>query len=83
MAALASIYAVTGQQADALRLLNELKAQSLKSLRVALLSCLDLCGLGDRIEDFNWLDERYGARSNHAIVLNVTPQFNSLRPDPR
>ena len=39
--------------------------------------------LGDRDQAFEWLQKAYARRCGPLVYLNVDPQYNSLRPDPR
>jgi DNA-binding winged helix-turn-helix (wHTH) protein/TolB-like protein/Tfp pilus assembly protein PilF len=76
-------YAMAGDRTAAQQTLLEL--QKLRADSYA--SALDLAGiharLGDRDQAFHWLDEAAAERAFHLINLNVWPEFDPLRPDPR
>jgi DNA-binding winged helix-turn-helix (wHTH) protein/TolB-like protein/tetratricopeptide (TPR) repeat protein len=76
-------YAMAGDRAAAEASFRELEA--LRSGSYA--SALDLAGLQARLGDadraFHWLDQAAAERSFHLIYLNVWPELDPLRPDPR
>lgn len=83
MAVLANIYATAGRHVEALKLVDDLKSQSLKSYVSPFYFVLIYAGLSDRNQAFTWLDASCDDRSNNAIFLNVAPRFDPLRSDPR
>jgi hypothetical protein len=76
-------YAMAGDRAAAKTMVLEL--EQLRSESYA--SALDLASihaaLGDRERAFQWLDQAAAERSFHLIYLNVWPELDPLRGDPR
>jgi TolB-like protein/Flp pilus assembly protein TadD len=76
-------YALAGDRAAAERALDELAKLRAESYA----SALDFAGvhvaLGDRERAFQWLDRAAEERAFHLIYLNVWPELDPLRPDPR
>ena len=40
-------------------------------------------GLGDKDQSVAWLEKAYAAHSNELVSLKVSPEYDSLRSDPR
>lgn len=82
-ATLAWIDAVSGDQSEAKSLLSDLVAQAQKqyvsSVRIAGIEA----ALGDRDQAFAWLDRAYAGRDSRLALLEVLPEFTSLRSDAR
>jgi DNA-binding winged helix-turn-helix (wHTH) protein/TolB-like protein len=82
-ALLARAYALSGQSADAKKILYALqdlaKQRYVSSSDIAVI-CADL---GDKDQAFGWLEKAYGERSNSLVYLKLDPAFDSLRSDPR
>ena len=83
LAALGHVYAVAGKHVEALQLLEDLKAQSAHRYVSPVYLAFIYAGLGDHDQAIRWLDKSYDDRSNNTIFLNVIPQFDDLRSDPR
>jgi TolB-like protein/DNA-binding winged helix-turn-helix (wHTH) protein/Tfp pilus assembly protein PilF len=83
LAALGHAYAAAGKRAEALQMLVQLKSLSARRYVSPFYLALLYIGLGDREQAVAWLDRGYDDRSNNMIFLNVVPQFDSLRSDPR
>jgi TolB-like protein/DNA-binding winged helix-turn-helix (wHTH) protein/Tfp pilus assembly protein PilF len=83
LAALGHVYAVAGKHVEALQLLEDLKAQSAHRYVSPFYLAFIYAGLGDHDQAIRWLDKSYDDRSNNTIFLNVIPQFDDLRSDPR
>jgi tetratricopeptide (TPR) repeat protein len=83
LAALGHAYAVAANRVEALRLLDELKSQSARRYVSPFYLALMYAGLGDREQAITWLNKSYDDRSNNTIFLNVVPQFDDMRSDPR
>ncbi len=83
MAALGHAYAVAGKRAEALRILDQLKAQAAQRYVSPYYIALLYAGLGEHAEAMDSLNRGYEDRSNNMIFLNVVPQFDGLRNEPR
>jgi TolB-like protein/Tfp pilus assembly protein PilF len=83
LAALGHAYAAAGKRAEALQMLDKLKSLSARRYVSPFYQALLYIGLGDREQAVAWLDRGYDDRSNNMIFLNVVPQFDSLRSEPR
>jgi tetratricopeptide (TPR) repeat protein len=83
LAALGHAYAVAGKRVEAVQLLDELKSQSARRYVSPFYLALMYAGLGDREQAITWLNKSYDDRSNNTIFLNVVPQFDDMRSDPR
>jgi TolB-like protein/DNA-binding winged helix-turn-helix (wHTH) protein/Tfp pilus assembly protein PilF len=83
LAALGHVYAVAGKHVEALQLLEDLKTQSAHRYVSPFYLAFIYAGLGDHDQAIRWLDKSYDDRSNNTIFLNVIPQFDDLRSDPR
>ena len=81
-ALLGRAYALTGERAKAINILEELKAMSQQRY----ISPFDLAvvcvGLGELDAAFHWFEEAYQQRVFRLVELAM-PMFDSLRPDPR
>ena len=79
---LANAYAVTGNRAKALEILEQLKALSKERYVVPVDIAIIYTGLGDRDSAFQWLEKAY--QEHAARITEVSePHFDSLRSDPR
>jgi tetratricopeptide (TPR) repeat protein len=83
LAALGHVYAVAGKHVEALQLLEDLKTQSAHRYVSPFYLAFIYAGLGDHDQAIRWLNKSYDDRSNNTIFLNVIPQFDDLRSDPR
>ena len=83
LAALGHAYAAAGKRAEALQMLEQLKSLSARRYVSPFYLALLYIGLGDHEQAIAWLDRGYDDRSNNMIFLNVVPQFDSLRTEPR
>ena len=83
LSVLGYVYAVSGRKSEAQKLLNEL----IESWKQRYFSPIDIAlvytGLGDKDQAFAWLDKAYEARDGQLIWVNVEPELDSLRSDPR
>ena len=75
-------YALAGERAAALSILDELQVLSKQRYVSPLDIALVYTGLGDRNSAFQWLERAYGERVMRIQEL-AEPHFDSLRPDPR
>ncbi len=79
---LANAYALTGNRAKALKILEQLKALSKEKYVAPVDIAIIYTGLGDRNSAFRWLEKAYQERT--ARIHEVSePHFDSLRSDPR
>ncbi len=76
-------YAVAGRRSDAMRLLSELQTRRKAGFVPARAFVDAYIGLGDKDQAFAWLEQGYKDGSNILQWLKVTPDFDSLRDDPR
>ncbi len=82
VAALGHAYAAANNRAEALKLLDQLKAESAHQYVSPFYLALLYAGLGDHGQAIAWLNKGYDDRSNNMIFLNIEPQFDSLRSEP-
>jgi len=82
-AALGRVYAESQKKHDANEMLNELnelaKGQYASAYEIATI-CV---ALGNNEQAFQLLAKAYAEHSFHLVNLNVSPQFKSVRSDPR
>jgi TolB-like protein/Tfp pilus assembly protein PilF len=76
-------YAMSGQRAEALRVLAELEERSQREYISPSARALIYTGLGDKDQAFAWLDKAYAERDWRLRELKFSPLFDSLRSDPR
>lgn len=76
-------YAHAGRRADALRLLEDLKARRRKGYIPAAAFVNAYLGLGDTEQAFYWLDQASREQSNILQFVKVHPYFDPIRSDPR
>jgi TolB-like protein/Flp pilus assembly protein TadD/DNA-binding winged helix-turn-helix (wHTH) protein len=79
----AHLYAVQGRRADALKLLEELKAGRRPGHTLSYDIALVYVGLGDKNHAFQWLQTAYAEHSENMLDLNDDPRTEPLRSDPR
>jgi tetratricopeptide (TPR) repeat protein len=76
-------YGLAGRRDDAKRVLNELTTLS-RQRYVSPKSIADVyLGLGDRDEAFEWFEKCYQEHANAMVWLDVAPEYEELRTDPR
>jgi TolB-like protein/DNA-binding winged helix-turn-helix (wHTH) protein/tetratricopeptide (TPR) repeat protein len=81
---LAHVYAESGRRSDALRILQNMEAQSCSGAYIPAYSFAEVhIGLGDKEQALAWLDRARAERSNWLPYLNVDPRFDPLRRDSR
>lgn len=83
VAALAHLYAVSGRQMEARRLLEILMQRSKQQYVSPFYIAVVYAGLGERGQAITWLENAYGDRSNSMIFLRVDPDFDGLRAETR
>jgi TolB-like protein/Flp pilus assembly protein TadD len=76
-------YASAGQRRDALQALDQLhemeKGQYVSPYQFAVV----YAGLGDKTRCLDWLEKAYEDRSVYMLWMNIEPQFDALRNEPR
>ena len=77
------VYAVSGKKAEAEDLIRQLKLKVSKSGTDSYLLAPIYAGLGDRDQALAWLEKAYAEHSLWMIFLNVDPDFDAVRTDPR
>jgi DNA-binding winged helix-turn-helix (wHTH) protein/TolB-like protein len=82
MSLLAHAYAVSGNRAEAERLLIELGQQKQRYVSPYTVATI-YAGLGERDQAFKWLDKAFEERDIWLMNLRVDPLFKSLRSDHR
>ena len=82
IAQLAHAQAASGNKAEALRLLEELKRPRQKYVPPEEIAAVYVA-LGQKETAFEWLEQAYQIRSASLINLKVDPRFDSLRSDQR
>ncbi|GAC1399095.1 MAG: hypothetical protein NVSMB56_14040 [Pyrinomonadaceae bacterium] len=76
-------YAVAGDRDEALKMLDVLNEQSKRSLVSPFFIARIYAGLREKDQAFEWLEEAYEKRAIDLFTLNVNPQFDNVRSDPR
>jgi len=74
---------VLGKRAEAMAILDELRARSKKEYVSPLYIAWIYIGLGEKDRAFEWLEKAYEERAFGLLFLKVGPGYNSLRSDPR
>jgi tetratricopeptide (TPR) repeat protein len=75
--------ALSGNRAEAIKIIDRLKEQSERQYVPAFNVALIYAGLGQNDLAFEWLDRAFEERSSWLVSLNVEPMLDSLRSDPR
>ena len=84
MGALGHAHALTGNQAEAKRLLQELQKLHERGLGDPYASALIYAGLGERDQAFEWLNNAADSRASWLTTLiKSDPRMDALRPDLR
>ena len=74
-------YAVSGNRAGAVKILEQLKKESKRKYVPSAWIAIVYVGLGEKDQAFAWLEKAYEDRS--LLYVKVDPMFDPLRPDPR
>jgi TolB-like protein/DNA-binding winged helix-turn-helix (wHTH) protein/cytochrome c-type biogenesis protein CcmH/NrfG len=82
-AAVAHLYAVQGRRADALRLLEEVKAAHKPGELLSYSIALVYVGLGDKDRAFQWLQNSFAEHDDDLLDLNDDPRVEPLHSDSR
>ncbi len=83
LAALAYAHARAGHRAEALSLLNRLRALAQSRHVAAIYFAGVYTGLGDKDQALNWLQKAYEERSDYLVYIQLEPTFDPLHDDPR
>jgi TolB-like protein/DNA-binding winged helix-turn-helix (wHTH) protein/Tfp pilus assembly protein PilF len=83
ISALAHAYALSGNHAEALKLMAQLQARSKKQYVSPFYVAIVYLGLGKNELAMNWLEKAYADKSNGLVFLKVEPELDPLRSDPR
>jgi TolB-like protein/tetratricopeptide (TPR) repeat protein len=79
---LGHLYAISGRQAEARRLLGELTSQA-DTTDVTFFAALICAGLGDDDGALTWLERAVEKRSGSVRYLKIDPRLSGLRDEPR
>ena len=80
---LGDAYGRSGRQDDALKIAADLDIRSQSQYVLPIYNALVYMGIGDKARAFVFLDKAYSDRSEWMKGLNVEPEFDPLRSDPR
>jgi tetratricopeptide (TPR) repeat protein len=80
---LGDAYGRAGRRSEALKIASDLESLSRTRYVPPVYSALVQIGLGDNASAFAFLDKAYAERSEWMMQLNVEPEFDPLRSDPR
>ena len=84
MGARGHVHAMTGNQAEAKRLLHELVQSIERGLGDPYAVALIHAGLGERDQAFEWLNKAADSRASWLTILAKSdPRMDALRPDPQ
>lgn len=83
VSALANAYARAGNRAEAEKLLAQLNAEARTHYVSPYYFAIVYAGLGDNETAMNWLEKAWADHSNGLVFLQVEPELDSLRSDPR
>jgi TolB-like protein/DNA-binding winged helix-turn-helix (wHTH) protein len=83
ISALAHADALSGNQEEALRLLQQLAAQSRKQYVSPFYVAVVYVALGKTETAMDWMDKAFADRSNGLVFLKVEPELDPLRSNPR
>ncbi len=76
-------YALAGNRAETVKILDQLSKAAKKSYVPATSFALLYLGLGQNDEVFKWLEKAYAERCPNLVYLKEDPKFDRLRADPR
>lgn len=83
LAALGHAYAVSHQDGEARKILDQLKDRSTQTYVQPMWKAVIHIGLGEKNQAFDWLQRAYEDRSVWLVYLKVDPFFNPVRSDAR
>lgn len=82
-AELGYVYAVSGKEREAQKILDDLIELSKQSYVPSYYPAMIYAGLGQKDPAFQWLEKAFEERSSSLAFLAVDPMMDSLRSDPR
>jgi serine/threonine protein kinase/tetratricopeptide (TPR) repeat protein len=82
-AAIGRVYAISGQKAEAQKVLADLLLRAKNGYLPGAHIAGVYASLGDKNKAFEWLEKAYAARDSQLEFLGVQPFYDSLRSDPR
>jgi TolB-like protein/Tfp pilus assembly protein PilF len=77
------VYAISGQRAEARKILDQLLGLSKRQYIPETSMAVIYQGLGQRDRTFEWLEKAWEGHAPGACLLKVDPRYDSLRADPR
>src|SRR5207245_11493239 len=77
------VYSVMGKREEAQKILNDLKEVAKQRYVSPHSFALIYIGLGDKDQGFAYLEKAFEERPDSLNFIKVSPQFDSLRSDPR
>lgn len=80
---LGHVYAISGQRAEAEKILNELREESKQKYVSQYNIAMVYAGLGDKEQAFAWLEKAVAERDSNISQIKVEPAFDGLHSDPR
>ena len=83
VSALAHTYARSGNRTEAEKLLAQLSAESKTQYVSPYYFAIVYAGLGDNETAMDWLEKAFADRSNGLVFLQVEPELDSVRSNPR
>ena len=83
LASLGQYYAVAHREADARKIVDDLKQRAQQTYVQPMWIAAIYAGLGDKNQAFDWLQKAFDDRSVALVYLKINPAFNNLHGDPR
>jgi tetratricopeptide (TPR) repeat protein len=83
LAILAGVYGFAGQRAEALKLIDELKATAQHQHVSGFCFAQAYAGLGDSEQALTWLESAYEDRDQFMVFIKTYPGLDPLRSEPR
>jgi len=77
------VYAVSGRRAEAWKSVQKLEEESRRKYVTPMAIAWVYAGLGEKNHAIRWLQKGYEMRDSHMVFLEVAPELDLLRPDPR
>ncbi len=83
LAALGHSFAISHQEAEARKIIDQLKERSQQTYVQPTWIAVIHLGLGEKDQAFDWLQKAYEDRSSWLVYLKVDPWFDTVRSDQR
>jgi tetratricopeptide (TPR) repeat protein len=80
---LGHVYGASGEKAEALKVLAQVKHLSKRRYVDSFDIALICAGLGDKAQALHWLEQAYEDHSQQLLWIKVDPRLDSLRVEPR